>query len=402
MARITTSSLDHGARLTASLTIAAVGLLGLLPQPTALIWRASILVNGWGHWLALLALLLVPGFHRSRVHAGSAVIATAGIALLLTPLVQARALNSTLPSALLEAFGGRPTTSATDAALRPAPFVLGNLITGVQASDVLVDEHVYDVVEGENLTLDLYRPAFAQGSLPVVMMVHGGGWTGGNKRELPRLNRYLASRGYVVGAISYRLAPEWKFPAAQEDLAAAITYVKGLEQTHGLDPNRIALVGRSAGAQIGLLAAYTLDDPAVRGVVSFYGPAALRWGYENPAKEGVVDSSGLLDTYLGGPPATHGDRYEAAEPARFVTRASPPTLFIQGLRDEHVSPFHAEFVSARLIEEGVPHYILRMPWATHGCDYVFSGPCGQVGTYATEWFLGAVLNGNLARRVEES
>ena len=402
MAGITPNSLDQGARLIASLAVAAVGVLGLLPQPTALIWQASVFVNGWGHWLALLALLLVPGWYRSRVHAGSAVIAAAGVALLLTPLVQARGLNSTLPSALQEAFGGRATASATARAPRTAPFVLGNLITGVRTSDVLLDEHVYDVVEGENLTLDLYRPAFAQGSLPLVIMVHGGGWISGNKRELPDLNRYLASRGYVVAAISYRLAPAWKFPAAQEDLAAAITYVKGLERTHGLDPDRIALVGRSAGAQIGLLAAYTLNDPAMRGVVSFYGPAALRWGYENPARQGVVDSSGLLETYLGGPPATHGDRYHAAEPSRFVTGTSPPTLFIQGLRDEHVSPFHAEFVSARLIEEGVPHYILRMPWATHGCDYVFSGPCGQVSTYATEWFLDAVFNVSLARQVEES
>ena len=105
----------------------------------------------------------------------------------------------------------------------------------------------------------------------------------------------------------------------------------------------------------------------------------------------MVDSSGLLETYLGGPPATHGDRYLAAEPARFVSPASPPTLFIQGLRDEHVSPFHAEFVSARLIDAGVPHAVVRLPWATHGCDYIFSGPCGQVATYAVERFLGAVL-----------
>ncbi len=64
---------------------------------------------------------------------------------------------------------------------------------------------------------------------------------------------------------------------------------------------------------------------------------------------------------------------------------------MQGLRDEHVSPFHAEFVSSRLIAAGVPNLVVRMPWATHGCDYVFSGPCGQISTYAVEQFLGATL-----------
>ena len=105
----------------------------------------------------------------------------------------------------------------------------------------------------------------------------------------------------------------------------------------------------------------------------------------------LADSSGVLDVYLGGPPATHGPQYDAAEPSRFVSAATPPTLFIQGLRDEHVSPFHAEFVSARLLEAGVPHALVRLPWATHACDYLFRGPCGQVSTFAVEWFLDAVL-----------
>ena len=126
-------------------------------------------------------------------------------------------------------------------------------------------------------------------------------------------------------------------------------------------------------------------------MVSLYGPAALRWGYHNPAKQGVIDSRGVLEAYLGGPPATHGAQYDAAEPARFVTATSPPTLFVHGSRDEHVSPLHAEFVSARLLEQDIPHLVLRLPWATHACDYVFSGPCGQLTTFAVEQFLGVVL-----------
>ena len=121
----------------------------------------------------------------------------------------------------------------------------------------------YDVIEGETLTLDLYRPAFAEGSLPVVVVVHGGGWTSGDKRDLPDLNEYLASRGYVVASVQYRLAPQWPFPAQQRDVSAAINYVKNLADIHSLDPERLALIGRSSGGQIALLTSYTSDDPAL-------------------------------------------------------------------------------------------------------------------------------------------
>ena len=371
--------------------LAAGGLIAVLEQPTSLIWQASVLLSEWGHWLALLALLLLPGWRRSWADATGAMVASVGIVLLLTPLARAYRLSETLPADLDRAFGPAVAASRSLQPRRPAPLVLTDLIRGVQTTDVLVDEHVYDVVDGENLTLDLYRPAFAEGSLPVVVVVHGGGWTDGDKRELPDLNEYLASRGYVVASIEYRLAPRWPFPAAQEDVSAAIDYVKDLAHTHSLNPERIALIGRSAGGQVALLASYTSNDPAIKGVVSFYGPTALRWGYDNPAKIGVVDSSGILELYLGGPPDSHGAQYDAAEPRRFVSASTLPTLFIQGLRDEHVSPFHAEFVSDRLIEAGVPHHVVRMPWATHGCDYVFSGPCGQISTCAVERFLGAML-----------
>ena len=379
-----------------SATVVAIsGSIAVLEQPTDLIWQMSVILNEWGHWLALLALLLLPGWRRSWVDATGAMIALVGIVLLLTPLAGAIRISGRLSHDLDRTFGTVNTHSLTDQPARPAPLVFVDLARGVRTKGVIVDEHVYNVVEGENLTLDLYRPAFTKGTkgtLPIVMVVHGGGWTGGNKRDLPDLNEYLASRGYVVASIGYRLAPRWPFPAAQDDVSSAIEYVRSLAHSHAVDPERIALIGRSAGAQIVLLTAYTTNNPSIKGVVSFYGPTALRWGYDNPAKMGVVDSSGILETYLGGPPSTHGAQYDAAEPGRFVSASTPPTLFIQGLRDEHVSPFHAEFVSARLIEKGVPNYVLRMPWATHGCDYVFSGPCGQISTYAVERFLAAVLH----------
>ena len=385
-------------RLAAGLGVAAAGLVAVLPQPTATLWMANVVLSEGGYWLALLASPLVFDQRGWRGHAGrrsparllAASAALAGIVLLLSPVAQAYVAGRSLPD-LLEARFGTPVPAALTEPPRPAPVSLPELLTGIRSGEVVVDEHVYALREEGDLRLDLYRPAFAEGALPVVVMIHGGGWTTGDKRDFSPLNDYLASRGYVVAAISYRLVPDARFPAAQDDVAEAIRYLGSLSETHNLDPDRIALVGRSAGGQIALLAGYAARNPAIRGVVSFYAPTALRWGYANPAKPGVIDSSGVLDAYLGGPPATHGPQYDAAEPARFVSASTPPTLFIQGLRDEHVSPFHAEFVSARLLEAGVPHAIVRLPWATHACDYFLRGPCGQVSTFAVEWFLDAVL-----------
>ena len=385
-------------RLLMGLGVAAAGLVAVLPQPTASLWMTNVVLSEGGYWLALLASPLVVdlqawrgrGERRSPARILAASAALAGIVLLVSPVARAYVVGRGLPDLLQSRFGA-PAPASFAASPRPTPLSVTALLTGVRTGEVVFDEHVYAVREGGDLRLDLYRPAYAEGALPVVVMIHGGGWSTGDKRDFPGLNDYLATRGYVVAAIGYRLLPEARFPAPQDDVAEAIRYLGGLAETHNLDPDRIALVGRSAGGQIALLAGYAASDPAIRGVVALYAPAAFRWGYANPAKPGVIDSSGVLDDYLGGPPATHGAQYDAAEPARFVSSETPPTLFIQGLRDEHVSPFHAEFVSARLLEAGVPHAIVRLPWATHACDYFFRGPCGQVSTYAVEWFLDAVL-----------
>ena len=83
--------------------------------------------------------------------------------------------------------------------------------------------------------------------------------------------------------------------------------------------------------------------------------------------------------------------YPWASPILSAGKKSPPTLMIHGGRDEMVWPLHEYRLSEKLEAAGVPHYFLNMPWATHGCDYNFNGPCGQASTYAVERFLGFAL-----------
>jgi dipeptidyl aminopeptidase/acylaminoacyl peptidase len=130
----------------------------------------------------------------------------------------------------------------------------------------------------------------------------------------------------------------------------------------------------------------------VRGVISLYGPSDLRYAYEHPAPPALRDTRSVLETYLGGAPdATEEDTYFAASPINFVSASSPPTLLIHGLRDAIVSPAETARLVSRLEEARVKHLFIRLPWATHGCDKSFGGPCGQIATYAIERFLDGVM-----------
>jgi acetyl esterase/lipase len=202
---------------------------------------------------------------------------------------------------------------------------------------------------------------------------------------------YLAARGYAVAAINYRLAPEHPFPAARDDVLAALAYLKSNAADFGLDPQRIVLLGRSAGGLLALLVAFTAGEPAIRGAVSFYAPADMRYGYANPANPAVIDSRAILSDYLGGSPGQTPAAYDAASPINFVGPTTPSTLLIHGGNDELVVLGQSERLDARLAASGRPHLLLHLPWATHGADANFNRPSGQISTYAVERFLAAVM-----------
>ena len=150
------------------------------------------------------------------------------------------------------------------------------------------------------------------------------------------------------------------------------------------------LIGRSAGAQIALLAAYTIHDPSIIGVVDFYGPADMVWGYSIPSNPLIMDSRKVMGNYVGGQYKDVPQKYFNSSPIEFVSKQSPPTLIIHGETDVLVSPIHSQKLSARLDKFDVPHYWLKLPWATHGFDYSLNGPGGQLSTFAVETFLNTI------------
>jgi acetyl esterase/lipase len=380
-------------RLLGGLVFLALAVLTTIVAPTQFLWKLSVAATEGGHWLAVGALVTaIPWRGQSRIGKLGGLFGLGAAVLFAFPLYHAYKMNAALPAQFDASFGSERRERGRFAEdLRPEPIVMFDLVTSVQSRPVRLEERVFSTTDGEKLTLDIYKPGYEHGPVPGVLVIHGGSWQSGDSKEFIALNAYLAARDYIVVSMNYRLAPKWKFPAGRDDVLSAIAYLKVYGHEFGLDPTRLALVGRSAGGQLALLAAYTANEPAIRGVVSVYGPTDLKFGYERPAAKGLVDTRGVLERYLGGPPAKADDAYFAASPINFVNAATPPTLLIHGLHDGHVLPEESSRLDARLTEAKVKHLFVRLPWATHACDWSFSGPCGQITTYAIERFLDRVM-----------
>jgi len=360
-------------------------MLAVFRAPTYHLWMVSILVTEWGHMLAILALLpWAPGWSTTKGGRVSVILSVVSSILFVTPLLRSQYVAANLQKNMEAAFGPSDVIST--------PLSFKHLLMGVPLSPIRQTTEPYARSCGEVLSLELYRPVSTLTPLPVVLVIHGGSWQSGTRLELDPLSRYLAARGYAVASIDYGLAPRSTFPGPVDDIRDALSFLTSRSQEFGLDTTRVVLLGRSAGAQIALAAAHAPEPfPGLKGEIVFYGPNDLFLAWRVPGPKRIIDSRKLLSQYLGGSPAEQPERYELASPLLRAGKRSPPTLMIHGGRDEMVWPLHEYRLSEKLKAAGVPHYFLNMPWATHGCDYNFNGPCGQLSTYAVERFLQFAL-----------
>lgn len=378
-------------RLAFAIFLALFSLLAVFKAPARLFWIPAIVATEAGYFLAIPCLLLTLASHRGRFGRRIVLLSCAAAGFFLSPLVRAWRIAPKLPSDLTAAFGPTSPRESPGALARKTPISAIALFRGMATPPVRLSTRFFSPPGSPVLSMDLYQPMQQGRPLPAVLVIHGGGWSSGDKEDFSALSRYLAARGYLTVSVNYRLAPRWPFPAAHEDVFRAIRFMKQHAREIGWDGRQVVLLGRSAGGQIALSVAYAQREPTIRGVAVFYAPNDLVFGYSRPANPLVINSRKVIETYLGGPPDRHPGLYEAASPLNFVNRWTPPTLMIHGGRDELVWAVHEERLSRRLTEARRPHFYLRLPWATHGCDAHLSGPSGQLSTYALERFLSAVM-----------
>ncbi|RYE22455.1 MAG: alpha/beta hydrolase, partial [Sphingobacteriaceae bacterium] len=307
--------------------------------------------------------------------------------LFLSPVFRAYAVAAILPENLETTFG-KQTLSSQQNPLA-TPFSVTKMFSGIDDKPISPQTFTYKTYPEISLQLDFYAIKTAS-EKPCVVVIHGGSWSGGDDKQLPELNSYLAKRGYQVASIDYRLAPEYKSTQALEDVKSTLNYLKVNAEKLQIDTNNFVLLGRSAGAQLALLAAYTFKNEGIKGVINFYGPADMIFGYFLPANPLVLDSHKVMEAYLGGTYQQQKNQYEASSPILQVDAQTVPTLSIHGKNDVLVSYQHSIRLKQKLDSLGVKNYLLTLPWATHGCDYNLNGPSGQLATYTVERFLHVV------------
>lgn len=359
--------------------LAAAARFSVRPAKTYRAWWVALVATELGHLWSPGALALAV-FAARRAMSGADLVAWLAAALALVaalgfarPVWSAWRRSRSLAQELATVFG--PVVNAGEALWswrRLARWPLA-------AEKGPVETHDFG-----GLALDFYpsRLAGSGRAAPCVVMVHGGGWDSGDRRQLAGLHHWLAARGVAVVAPDYRLAPGHPWPAQRDDVRAALAWLRVHAGRLGVDPERVTLIGRSAGGQIAIALAYGERLPGVRAVVALYACHDLEFVWSIRSTTDSLNSDRLMRQFLGGGPDGREELYRSGSGEKLVHADVPPTLLIHGALDELVWCRHSERLSAALHRVGARGLFLRLPWATHACEANLHGPSGQLVTGA--------------------
>jgi acetyl esterase/lipase len=276
--------------------------------------------------------------------------------------------------------------------MQPSPFVLANTLQGISSGKTRHQSGVlFATPAGVSLKIEVYQPPEA-GKYPALVVIYGGAWQYGTPYANREFNQYMASHGYTVFAIDYRHAPQYRFPAQLDDVNTALNFIRQHASEYEADPQRMILLGRSAGAHLAMLAAYQSDAPTIRAVVSYYGPVDLTQGYKSPPYPDPINTRAVLKRFIGGSVEEFPHEYQIASPINYVKHSLPPTLLVYGSRDHLVEARYGRQMYERLHDSDNTAVLLEIPWAEHAFDAIFNGVSNQLALYHTERFLAWALS----------
>ncbi|MEQ8791258.1 MAG: alpha/beta hydrolase [Pirellulaceae bacterium] len=219
----------------------------------------------------------------------------------------------------------------------------------------------YAQVGDKQLLLDLYLPEKADGPLPVIVGIHGGGWANGSKQG--GTGSFLAARGFAVASINYRLSGEAIFPAQIEDCKSAVRWLRANAEKYDLDPERFGAMGHSAGGHLTSLLAASGDvkefdkgdhlefSSRIQAACPLSGPTDLLQmdAHAPPGARLKHDAPGSPEARLiGGPIQENKEKAARVNPITYLDKEDPPFLIIHG-GDDPVVPVH----QAKLLDEAL-------------------------------------------------
>jgi len=219
----------------------------------------------------------------------------------------------------------------------------------------------------ERNRLDLYLPEKAAGPLPVIVWVHGGGWNAGDKAQSPAIP--FAAKGYAVASVNYRLSQDAIFPAQIQDCKAAVRWLRANAGKYGLDTNRFAAWGGSAGGHLVALlgtagAAKELEGSGGNGDQSSRVQAVVDW--YGPTDFLTIPEKSTRTQLLGGLPQQNKEKAAKASPVTYASKDCPPFLIMHGDKDNTVPFSQSEELAEVLKKAGAEVTFLTVKDAGHG------------------------------------
>lgn len=256
----------------------------------------------------------------------------------------------------------------------------------------------YGNVGGRALTLDLFQPAASPAPAAGLIFIHGGAWAGGSKADYHYYGQLFAQKGFVVASINYRLAGEQGYPAAVEDCKCAVRWMRAKAPELGVDPQRIAAIGGSAGGHLSMMVGYSSDVAPLEGtgghegvssrvqcVVNLYGPCDLTTDFVRNNEFANRVARGFLGKAMDDDLAL----YQEASPITHLDAQDPPTLILHGTIDDVVPIEQGDELAAKLMELGVPYLYDRLPGWPHAMDV--AQPVNDRCVWLMERFFAAYL-----------
>ncbi|MCW5912347.1 MAG: alpha/beta hydrolase [Cyclobacteriaceae bacterium] len=248
-----------------------------------------------------------------------------------------------------------------------------------------------------NLLVDVFVPKESSKEKPAVILVHGGGWRSGNKSLNTPMAQALAHLGFVVFSVEYRLSLEAKYPAALHDLKACVRWVRHSAKEYGVDENKIAIAGSSAGGQMASLLGVTNGRSELEDQHTDKIPGTV---------QAVIDMDGLLDFtdaenlalprtensadvfWLEGFYEQNKEKWQQASALTWVSKQSPPFLFINSSQTRFHAG-HAQMVK-QLNKFGIYNHTVKWNDAPH--SFWLFHPWFDPTVNAIEEFLKHVFN----------
>jgi acetyl esterase/lipase len=251
---------------------------------------------------------------------------------------------------------------------------------------------VYATVGGKSLALDLYMPANVERP-PLVVWVHGGAWTNGNKSQYPT---FLVDRGFAVASLDFRSTNEARFPANVHDIKAGIRFLRAKAEEYGYRSARIAIAGASSGGHLAALVGTTNGNKELEGtegdylnvssnvqaIVSYFGASNLTTILGQSTPDGLAIRAPALQRLFGAPPDKAPELAQLASPVFQVDSTDPPLYLLHGDNDLQMPVNQALELQSVYQQAGLRVQLMILHGVGHQGEPFFEGrPVENVVTF---------------------